>query len=97
MSPILSQFRQDVYDWFPHRADALMDWLDAASSSPGARSVVELSENALFRRQYGSVHDAIQQVCVPHRETAGLRERQHLEQALVRLLVPYLPRPQRHF
>ena len=97
MCSILSQFRHDVYDWFPHRADALMDLLDAASSTPGARSVVELSENALFRRQYGSVHDAIEQLCVPHGETAGLRERQHLEQALVRLLVPYLPRPQRHF
>ena len=47
MRSILCQFRQDVYDWFPHRADALMDLLDAASSSPGARSVVELSEKVV--------------------------------------------------
>ena len=97
MRSILSQFRQDVYDWFPHRADALMDLLDAASSTPDARSVVELSENSLFRRQYGSVHDAIKQLCVPQSEADGLRERRQLEQALLRLLVPYLPRPQRHF
>ena len=33
------QFRNDLYEWFPHRADALMDLLDALSSnttvSPG--------------------------------------------------------------
>jgi len=97
MCSIFSQFRDDVYAWFPHRADALMDLLDAMSSSPGARSVVELSENPLFRRQYGSVHDGIEQMFVPQSETSCLRERQDQEQALVRLLVPYLPTPQRGF
>ncbi len=97
MRSMLSQFRHDVYAWFSHRADALMDLLDALSSTPGARSVVELSENPLFRRQYGSVHDGIDQLCVPQSEVSRLQERQEREQALVRLLVPYLPKPQRHF
>lgn len=97
MSSMFSQFRKDVYEWFPHRADALMDLLDALSSNPGAGSVVELSESPLFRRQYGSVHDAIEQLFVPRSETTRLPERQQMEQALVRLLVPYLPTPQRGF
>ena len=97
MRSMLSQFRHDVYAWFAHRADALMDLLDALSSTPGARSVVELSENPLFRRQYGSVHDGIEQLFVPQSEASCLQERQEREQALVRLLVPYLPKPQRHF
>ncbi len=97
MRSMLSQFRDDVYAWFPHRADALMDLLDAMSSSPGARSVVELSENPLFRRQYGSIHDGIEQLFVPQSEASCLGERQTLEQALVRVLVPYLPTPQRRF
>ncbi len=53
----LEQFRLEVYDWFPHRADALMDLLDAQSSTTAARSVVELSLNPLCRREYSSVHD----------------------------------------
>ncbi len=97
MCSMLTRFRHDVYAWFSHRADALMDLLDALSSTPGARSVVELSENPVFRRQYGSVHDGIEQVFVPRSEATRLQERQEREQELVRLLVPYLPKPQRHF
>ena len=41
MLSILAQFRNDVYSWFSHRADALMDLLDALSSNTTARSVVE--------------------------------------------------------
>ncbi len=97
MNSILRQFRDDVYAWFPHRADALMDLLDALSSSTTARSVVELSEHPLFRRQYASVHDAIEQLFVPRDETTRVSERRELEQALVRLLMPYVPQPKRRF
>lgn len=97
MLSILEQFRNDVYSWFSHRADTLMDLLDALSSNTTARSVVELSEHPLFRRQYSSVHDGIVHLYVPNSEDSRFRERQEMEQALVRLLVPYLPRPQRLF
>jgi hypothetical protein len=97
MLSILEQFRNDVYTWFSQRADALMDLLDALSSNTTARSAVELSENPLFRRQYSSVHDGIEHLSVPLSEGSRLQERQEMEQALVRLLVPYLPRPQRRF
>lgn len=46
----LTQFRQQVYQNFNKRADALMDVLDALSSQSRAQSVVELSLEACFRR-----------------------------------------------
>ncbi len=97
MLSILEQFRNDVYTWFSQRADTLMDLLDALSSNTTARSVVELSEHPLFRRQYHSVHDGVEHLFVPKSDDSLLQERQEMEQALVRLLIPYLPRPQQRF
>jgi len=57
----LEQFRLQVYDSFDYRADALMDLIDAIASNTAARSVVELSLNPQFRREYSSVYDAIDQ------------------------------------
>jgi hypothetical protein len=93
----LEQFRNDIYEWLPHRADALMDLLDALSSNTTARSVVELSLNPFFRREYSSLHDGIANLFVASQHRTCLPERQRWEQALVRLLVPYLPLPQRGF
>lgn len=93
----LEQFRNDVYTWFPHRADALMELLDALSSHTTARSVVELSLNPCFRREYSSLHDGIANLFVPPQTQTCLPERHTEEQALVRLLVSYLPAPQRAF
>lgn len=93
----LEQFRNDIYEWFPHRADALMDLLDALSSNTNARSVVELSLNPFFRREYSSLHDGIAHLFVPSPQRTCLPERQTWEDALIRLLVPYLPSPQRAF
>ena len=44
----LKQFRQELYEAFDHRADALMELLDALSSTPNARSVAELSLESLL-------------------------------------------------
>lgn len=95
----LEQFRNTIYAWFPHRADALMDLLDSLSSNMTARSVVELSLNPCFRRQYGSLHDGIDhlfsssqgQTCLPEHRASPERE------ALLRLLVSFLPPPQSRF
>jgi hypothetical protein len=95
----LEQFRNELYTWFPHRADALMDLLDALSSTTTARSVVELSLNPCFRRQYGSVHDSIEQLfSMPQGQTClPERPREKENEALLRLLVSFLPAPQRPF
>jgi hypothetical protein len=55
----LTQFRQEVYQNFNKRADALMDLLDALSSQSRAQSVVELSLESCFRREHTSVFKAI--------------------------------------
>jgi hypothetical protein len=55
----LKQFREQVYQNFNKRADAIMDLLDALSSNSQARSVVELSLEACFRREHTSVFKAI--------------------------------------
>jgi hypothetical protein len=95
----LEQFRNDLYIWFPHRADALMELLDALSSNLTARSVVELSLNPCFRRQYGSVHDGIENLFSPPHGLTCLPERPQWkeQEALLHLLVSFLPTPQRPF
>lgn len=55
----LKQFRKQVYQNLNKRADAIMDLLDALSSNSQARSVVELSLEACFRREHTSVFKAI--------------------------------------
>ena len=37
---LLQEFRENLYNFFPYRADALMDLIDAAASNTTARSVV---------------------------------------------------------
>ncbi len=97
MNTPLETFRIDVYEWFPQRADALMDLLDAQSSNTTARSVVELSLSSLFRREYSSVHDGIEHLFVPSDEVLRDEERQTWEQQLVQLVMPFVPQPQRPF
>ncbi len=55
----LKQFRQEVYEFFPIRSDALLELLDSLSSNITARSIVELSLSPHFRREYSSIYDAI--------------------------------------
>jgi hypothetical protein len=55
----LRQFRQGLYESFPYRRDSLLDLLDAFSSNDRARSIVELSLNPCFRRQYSALYKAI--------------------------------------
>lgn len=80
----LMQFREQVYQNFNKRADALMDLLDALSSQGRARSVVELSLEACFRREHTSVFKAI-----------ASYSPKWMSKSLAQLASPYLPRPQR--
>lgn len=83
----LTQFRDQVYQNFNKRADAIMDVLDALSSNRRARSVVELSLEACFRREHTSVFKAIRAY-----RPAGM------SQSLAHLAAPCLPEPhQRSF
>ena len=57
----LTQFRDEVYQNFNNckRTDTLMDLVDALSSNTTARTVVELSLNPHFRRQYTALNKAV--------------------------------------
>ncbi len=90
----LKQFRQELYEAFDLRRDALMDLIDALSSTPNARSVVELSLSPFFRREYSSVHDAIAHLFQPTEPEKTEEERRAFEQKWVRTIAPYLPEPQ---
>ena len=57
----LRQYRESIYQSFEYRADAIMDLLDALSSNISANSVVELSLNPLYLRNYSSVEKSIDQ------------------------------------
>jgi len=91
----LKQFRQELYEAFDLRADALMELIDALSSTPYARSVVELSLSPFFRREYSSVHDAIACLFQPSGPEQTDEERRAFEQKWVRLIAPYLPEPEK--
>ena len=90
----IKQFRQELYEVFDLRADALMELLDALSSTPHARSVAELSLSPFFRRGYGSTYDAIVHLFQASDPKTAKEERQVWEQKLLRLKVRYLPSPQ---
>jgi hypothetical protein len=94
----MEQFRQDIYQHFPKRADALMDLVDALAGNTTARSPVELSLNAQFRREYGSVYDGIENLFVVSEPEKAVEERRAQEKHLVHLITGALPQPkQRKF
>jgi len=84
----LSQFWQQVYQNFNKRADAsnrvgaAQDLVDALSGNTRAKSVVELSLEACFRRDHTSLFKAI----------AAYRPEQATK-SLAQLAAPYLPCP----
>ena len=53
------EFRKELYKNLNSRADATMDLIDALCGNQTATSSVQLSLNPLFRRQYASLHDAV--------------------------------------
>ena len=90
----LDQFRRELHQTFGLRRDALMELVDAVSSTPHAWSVVALSLSPFFRRHYSSAHDAIAHLFQPSEPEKADEERRAWEQKLVRLIAAYLPEPQ---
>jgi hypothetical protein len=90
----LKQFRQKLYTSIPYGADATIELLDALSSNTNAKSVVELSLNPCFRRNYKSIYDSIQHFHQTSHSEPTAEERRIHEQKLMRLISSYLPEPQ---
>lgn len=91
----LQEFRQKVYDSFEHRPDALMEVLDALTSNPNARSVVELSLSPQFHRQYSSIFDAIDNYLFADDPDELILARRVREAHLINIISSVLPPPAR--
>jgi len=87
----LSQFREAIYQTFEYRADAIMDLLDALSSNTSANSVVALSLNTLFRRNYSSVEKSIGQFSASRTADTEKQQRQNLEKEHLQIITANLP------
>jgi len=91
---IMQAFRENLYKFFSHRADASMELIDALASNLNARSVAELSLSPLFHREYSSVYDAIEHFFAPSTPEKTTQEQREHEQGLLRLIAPFLPKPE---
>lgn len=80
----LKQFREEVYQNFNKRADTLMDLMDALSSNASAQTVVELSLNPVFRREYSALFTALDEW-----------EPKKADKTLAQLAGPYLEKRER--
>ncbi|WP_013334735.1 NF041680 family putative transposase [Gloeothece verrucosa] len=69
-----SRWRENLYNGLNARKETLIELIDALSSNQQAASVVELSLNPLFRRDYNSLYKGIQEF-LPHQN-----EKSYLEQ-----------------
>jgi hypothetical protein len=87
----LRQFRETIYNSFEYRADATMDLLDALSSNTSARSVVELSLNPLFRRNYSSVEKSIDQFSASRTTEDEKQQLLKLEKEHLGIITQHLP------
>ena len=87
----LRQFRESIYQSFEYRADAIMDLLDALCSNATASSVVALSLNPLFRRNYSSVEKSIDQFSASRIIDDEKQQRLKLEQEHFETITQHLP------
>lgn len=91
MTPELKQFRSELYQSLPYRADALLDLIDALASNTFARSAIELSLSPFFRRKHSSLPDAVDNFFQATEADNAEAERRAKALELVRLIVPHLP------
>jgi len=87
--PVLKNFRDSIYRFFPSRRDAAMELVDALSSNKTATSVVELSLSPLHRRNYCSITRVLDEYFSPD---AAIAHQQ--EETLTKLLSGLCPSTQ---
>lgn len=86
-------FGEKLYDYFPRRADATMELIEALSGNTHAASVVQLSLSPLFRRQYCSLHDSVKNFFLAGSQENAKQERREHQQQLTRIVAPLIPKP----
>lgn len=82
----LSEFRKELYQSFPYRADAILDLIDALASNGSAKSPAELSLNSQFQRQYGSLYRAVDKFFNSTDPQKAEGERSEYQQKLMRIV-----------
>jgi hypothetical protein len=87
----LIQFRESIYQSFEYRADAIMDLLDAVCSNTTANSVVALSLNTLYRRNYSSIEKSIDKFSASRITDDEKEQRLRLETIHQEIITPHLP------
>lgn len=91
-------FREQLYNQFEHRADSAMDLLDALCSNDHTSSVVELSLNPLFRREYSAIYKAIGENFTGSLSEGDEEQSQEQTSKLIELIAQVMPVPkQRSF
>ena len=56
---MIGRFREEVYQSFEQRADGSMELVDALTSAVVVESPVAMSESPLFRREFSSIYDVL--------------------------------------
>jgi len=84
--PLLKNFRDRIYHFFPSRRDAAMELVDALSSNRMANSIVELSLSPLHRRNYCSITRVLDEYF-----SNNSRDVQQQKCALTKLLASFCP------
>ena len=84
------EFRKELYESLDKRADATMDLIDAISGNQSASSPVQLSLSSLFRRQYASLHDAVDNFYV---SKTAKHDRTEQQQKFMRVTSSLIPEP----
>jgi hypothetical protein len=95
-SDIFKAIRQQIHDGFESCADVLINLLDSLSGRQNAKSVVELSLEAPFTRQYNSLYKAIKSAFVPSNEEAAAKEHQDKELTQAKIFLPTCVKPSKH-
>lgn len=78
----IKQFREKIYNFFPCRRDATMELIDALASNIHAKSVVELSLNPIYRRNYCSITRSIGEYYAKPNEVDKRQQNRQLTQIL---------------
>jgi DDE superfamily endonuclease len=90
----LCQLREAIYQSIEYRADAIMELLDAISSNSSAKSVVELSLNPVYQRQYSSIEKSISEFSVSSITTDEKEQRLKLEESHLAIISKNIPQLQ---
>ena len=86
-------FRNDLYNAFHYRSDAIMDLVDATAGNINGNSIVQLSLSSLFRREYSSITDAIHNLfCKKSDQVPSEEDLRDEQKKVTELLSEYCPK-----